>query len=245
MKRSIKVGLCVLFSFLVILSAFLLFRVSQLQKEVDEVKNSALIMEHTKSEPTVTEETNISVEYTKPESTTAAASGKTMDSGVGNTFSKSGPSIVADHYAWYSLFSGKDFAAPKYTIEKIDDDTSAFKMEDMTVIYDVNSLRAKTASYVFLPNDLPGDLSDSEKLSRYYHALSFFASIEYDGISDYSYSEYQEILNEMKGIYQKMMDAINAEYLSVEYNTMVPFYEGKYGAYSFYVTDDLDIVISW
>lgn len=74
--------------------------------------------------------------------------------------------------------------------------------------------------------------------------LSFFASIEYDGLFDYDHSEYQKILNEMKGIYQKMMDAINAEYLTVECNSMVPFYEGKYGTYSFYVTDDLDIVIS-
>ena len=244
MKRSTKIGLCALFSFLAILSAFLVFQIVQLQKEVDELKNAALIMEHSKPEPTEAEETSISTEPTEPEQEPTENPPKTMDSGTGSPYSKLGASIVAGRYAWYSLFSGEDFVAPEYTIKKIDDGTSAYKMEDMTVIYDVNTLYAKSASYVFLPSDLPEDLPDSEKISRYYHMLSFFASIEYDGLFDYDYSECQKILNEMKGIYQKMMDAINAEYLTVECNSMVPFYEGKYGTYSFYVTDDLDIVIS-
>ena len=244
MKRSTKIGLCALFSFLVILSAFLVVRINQLQKEVNELKNAALLMEHSKPEPTEAEETSISTEPTEPEQEPTEDPQKTMDRGTGSPYSKQGPSIVADHYAWYSLFSGKDYTNPEYTVKKIDDGTSAFQMEDMTVIYDVNTLYAKSASYVFLPSDLPEDLPDSEKMSRYYHMLSFFASIEYDGLFDYDHSEYQKILNEMKGIYQKMMDAINAEYLTVECNSMVPFYEGKYGTYSFYVTDDLDIVIS-
>lgn len=220
MKRSTKITLCLIVVFFVLLSSFLTFRIVQLQNEVDKLKSATLIIEYSHSG-----ETDSEIDY---------------NDAFHIKYNKLAASVVAEHYIWYSIFSDQDIDTPEHSIERLSDDVSAIYAEDMTVIYDAASLYTKSASYVFLPNRL----QDSEKQSRIYHTLSFFASFEYDYTFGISYEETRTILNDVKVIYQKMMDKVNEELLSVEVNCLVPFYEGKAGTYYFYVTEDNEVLIT-
>lgn len=175
----------------------------------------------------------------------SASSNETDTSDIGLSIGESrdleiAPSIAANYLMWEKLY-GVDIPENTSTYsEDNKDGTSTLYLDDLMIIYDRNNFSAKSATIVYLPNQL----EESEEIGRIFKLISFFAAFECGKPQEDSLEEAKDIMHEMYVLYDALLNSMNERLLDLDEYVFVPFYDGAAGKYYYFVTEKNDLVVA-